>query len=94
MLTPFDCVNCDESSVTVSCTVNAALAKNPAAFKVLNSFGIDTCCGGRSSIGDAAAHARVDPSVVIAALDAAGGCDGSVTPRALPQAPSCSCGCR
>lgn len=86
--------NCDSSAITVTCTVDALIAKSPVAVAVLNDFGIDTCCGGTVAIGDAAAHARVDPAIVIGALEAALR-DGTVpTPRAVAPLTSCNCGCR
>ncbi|MEO5816797.1 MAG: DUF542 domain-containing protein [Gemmatimonadaceae bacterium] len=65
-------------TITTDDTVDAVIAMTPDATAVLNTFNIDTCCGGRASIGEAAAHAHVDPATVIEAL----------------QAKSCGCGCK
>jgi iron-sulfur cluster repair protein YtfE (RIC family) len=40
------------------------------AADVLRSLGIDTCCGGRLTLGQAAASAGVPVETVLAALDA------------------------
>ena len=80
--------------MTDTCTVDAVIAKSPAAHAVLNEFGIDTCCGGSKSIGEAAAHARVDASAVIGALEAAQRNERASPLRSLPQIKVCSCGCR
>ena len=69
------------SPITTECTVDAVIATTPGAVPVLNAHNIDTCCGGRKSIGEAAAHAHVDPAVLIGALQAA-------------PAKSCGCGCK
>ena len=80
--------------LTAASTVDVAIATAPSATAVLNAFGIDTCCGGRSSIGDAARHAHVDVATVIEALQTAGRDDVQAPAGALPQAKSCHCGCR
>ncbi len=87
-------ISCTDPSITSRCTVDAVIAKFPVAGAVLNGFGIDTCCGGRASLEEAAAHARVNTSVVIAALDAAERDAERQPARAMPLAPTCSCGCR
>ena len=88
------CTNCKDSAVTADCTVNAAIAKTSGALAVLNRFGIDTCCGGRASIADAAIEARIDPIDLLAALNRSESSTAPEPSRALPQAASCSCGCR
>ena len=88
------CTTCKQPSMTDTCTVDAVIAKSPTAHAVLNEFGIDTCCGGSKSIGAAAAHARVDASAVIGALEVAQRNEGASLLRTLPQIKSCSCGCR
>ena len=94
MTTASCCASCVDSSITSACTVDAAIAKSRASFAVLNSFGIDTCCGGDRTLADAAAHAHVNTSALIGALEAAQ--QGQVlSPLPLrPPAPACSCGCR
>jgi regulator of cell morphogenesis and NO signaling len=49
-------------------SVNELLSRTPAAARVLNAFGIDTCCGGGDSLADAAREARLDLDVLLAAL--------------------------
>ena len=83
-----------DSLITSHCTVDAVIGRSPVAGAVLNGFGIDTCCGGNASIAEAAAHARVNVSVLIAALDAADRDAARPLMPALTPAPSCRCGCR
>jgi regulator of cell morphogenesis and NO signaling len=54
------------------------VATNPGAARVLDRFGLDFCCHGGDSLGDACAAAGVDPVEVAAAL------------RELPAAPPTS----
>lgn len=42
---------------------------SPGAARVLESFGLDYCCGGATSLTDACSAVGADPSAVIAALD-------------------------
>jgi len=88
------CATCTNSSITSDCTVEAALQKSPASAAVFDRYNIDSCCGGKSSIRDAALHAHVDPDVLVGALNAAPTTAPTETPRSLPQAASCGCGCR
>ena len=81
-------------TLTTANTVDDAIATAPSATAVLNAFGIDTCCGGRSSISEAAERAHVDATTVIEALDMTRLHAASVPAAALPQAKSCDCGCR
>jgi iron-sulfur cluster repair protein YtfE (RIC family) len=49
-------------------TVNATMARWPATMAVFNRFGVDTCCGGGSSVEDAARRDGVDAPALCAAL--------------------------
>jgi regulator of cell morphogenesis and NO signaling len=49
-------------------SVNAILARYPSTLPVFNRFGLDTCCGGGLSVGDAARAADVDPEALCGAL--------------------------
>lgn len=49
-------------------TVNDTIARFPSTARVFNRFGIDTCCGGGSTVAEAARLERVDPAVLIEAL--------------------------
>ena len=80
--------------ITATHSVDAALATTPVAAAVLNVFGIDTCCGGHATIAEAAAHAHVDPAVVVDALDAASHDAARKPGSALPQAKVCCGGCK
>ena len=83
-----------DSSITPRSTVDAVIGQSPVAAAVLNGFGIDTCCGGRSSLAEAAMDARVDVAILIAALDAAERDAANQPALELPVSPSCGCGCR
>lgn len=80
--------NASDNAITADSTVDAVIAKSPSALTVLNQHNIDTCCGGRASLGEAAAQAHIIPELLIGALKAAQKND---TP---PPVKSCNCGCR
>ena len=86
--------SCETAWITTDCTVDAVIAKVPAATAILNAHNIDTCCGGRASLGEAAVRAHVDPLVLIGLLSVAPHDVVRVTPDALPPATSCACGCK
>ena len=58
--------------ILITDTVDEIVARVPGSFEILNTFGIDTCCGGRAMLADAATHAHVDAKAVLAALRIAG----------------------
>ena len=49
-------------------TINAIVARYPAAVKVLAAFGLDTCCGGALPLHVAAAQHGLDSHEVADAL--------------------------
>jgi Domain of Unknown function (DUF542) len=51
-------------------TVKDAARRSPRAAEILRGFGIDTCCGGRLTLSQAAASAGVAVETVLEALDA------------------------
>jgi iron-sulfur cluster repair protein YtfE (RIC family) len=53
-----------------SLSVNEILRRHPEAVSVLNSHGIDTCCGGALSLRAAALEARADPRAMIREIEA------------------------
>ena len=85
---------CQTAWITTECTVDAVIARVPAATAILNAHNIDTCCGGRASLGEAAAHAHVDPLVLIGSLAAAPHDVVPVTSDISRPVTSCSCGCK
>lgn len=90
-----ECACCTNSSITADCTVNAAIARAPAAGAVLASFGIDTCCGGTASIASASAASNADLPSVLEALALVDHQPAIVSADILPQASgTCGCGCR
>ena len=86
--------SCETAWITTDCTVDAVIAKVPAATAILNAHNIDTCCGGRASLGDAALRAHVDPLVLIGLLAAEPHDVGPVTSDAALPVKSCGCGCK
>jgi iron-sulfur cluster repair protein YtfE (RIC family) len=57
-----------QKNLDCSLSVNAILARYPSTLPVFNRFGLDTCCGGGLSVGDAAHAADVDAEVLCGAL--------------------------
>jgi iron-sulfur cluster repair protein YtfE (RIC family) len=53
-------------------TVEGAARWSPRAAEILRGFGIDTCCGGRLTLAQAAASAGVSLTAVLDALGADG----------------------
>ena len=49
-------------------SVNELLRRHPTTSRVLNSYGVDTCCGGATSLTDAAREAGLDLTALLAAL--------------------------
>lgn len=54
-------------------TVEGAMRRSASAAEVLRRFGIDTCCGGRLTLAQAAASAGVPVAAVLEALGAGRG---------------------
>ena len=54
--------------IALTTTVDDVVARVPGSFDILNAYGIDTCCGGRVMLADAAAHAHVDAKALLSAL--------------------------
>jgi hypothetical protein len=57
-------------------TVEDVARRSPRAAEILRGFGIDTCCGGRLTLSQAAASAGVPVETVLKALGA-GSRDGT-----------------
>lgn len=49
--------------------VNEVIRTHPATVAVFNRFGIDACCGGAASIGEAAVRDGADPDALLAAVN-------------------------
>ena len=54
--------------VATTDTINAIVARYPAALPVLQRLGLDTCCGGALPLATAAAHRGLDVQMVLEAL--------------------------
>jgi len=54
-------------------TVEGVVRRSPRAAEILRGFGIDTCCGGRLTLSQAAASAGVAVETVLEALGAGRG---------------------
>jgi iron-sulfur cluster repair protein YtfE (RIC family) len=52
-------------------SVNEIIRRYPRALRVLNSFGVDTCCGGEDTLSHAAATANVPLERVVNAISEA-----------------------
>jgi regulator of cell morphogenesis and NO signaling len=61
-----------EPALDPATTVNHVLARWPGAARVLDAFGIDTCCGGGASLREAAADAGVPLDRLLADVAGAG----------------------
>jgi regulator of cell morphogenesis and NO signaling len=57
------------SVVDASRTVDEVLLAHPESAAVFNAFGVDTCCGGSASLGEAALHAHLTPRALLHALE-------------------------
>jgi len=55
--------------INTAATVNEILAEHPAAVSVFNALGIDACCGGNASLGEAARRDGASLDALVAALD-------------------------
>ncbi|MDQ2666898.1 MAG: DUF542 domain-containing protein [Gemmatimonadota bacterium] len=80
------------SVITADSTVDAVIAASPNATSILNAHNIDTCCGGRDSLAEAALRAHADLATLIPLL--------AIPPTGVPAAAdatlpvkSCGCGC-
>jgi iron-sulfur cluster repair protein YtfE (RIC family) len=60
----------DRTAADSSRTVEATVRAFPLAAEVLRALGIDTCCGGRLTLAEAAASAGISVSALLDALDA------------------------
>ncbi len=59
--------------LTTETTLGALVAEDPGRAELLESLGLDYCCGGGRSVGDACAQAGLDPQAVLRLLAAAPG---------------------
>ena len=50
-------------------TVNDVMACWPQTIQLLNVLGVDTCCGGGESLREAARHAGIPLTVLLAAVE-------------------------
>jgi regulator of cell morphogenesis and NO signaling len=64
----------EEEGIMMEITINQSIAEivktHPGTLRVLESFGLDYCCGGRRPLGSACEEANIDPHVVLEALRA------------------------
>jgi iron-sulfur cluster repair protein YtfE (RIC family) len=82
-----------------SWTVNETIDRVPASLPVLNSLGIDTCCGGGETLDVAASRSGVDENVLLTALESVQRLDaGDPAAEAgkddTAKSGGCACGCR
>lgn len=50
-------------------TINDVMACWPQTIQLLNVLGVDTCCGGGESLREAARHAGIPLTVLLAAVE-------------------------
>ena len=72
--------------LNVQRSINDILQDFPAAIPVLNARGIDTCCGGDTSLADAAEALGLDVTALANEIAASIG--------DAPAAKTCKCGCQ
>ena len=66
---PADAVRlADRETVAAQETVEGAVRWSPRAAEVLRGLGVDTCCGGRLTLAQAAASAGIPVETVLKAL--------------------------
>jgi iron-sulfur cluster repair protein YtfE (RIC family) len=58
------------SRIDPALTVNQIILRYPAAIAVMNEFGIDSCCGGGTSLQAAAQRDGLDLDALLTALEA------------------------
>ncbi len=61
--------SCAVSRIDPTLSVNEILKRCPASVRVLNAFGIDTCCGGAASLAEAAAEANIPVTDLLDAIE-------------------------
>ena len=61
----------ERAPIDARLSVNDVLRRQPGAVRVLNAFGIDTCCGGAASLDEAAREAGVAVEDLVLALEMA-----------------------
>ena len=59
------------AAISAEQTVNEVIRTHPATVGVFNRFGIDSCCGGATSIQQAAIRDGADPEALLNALNQA-----------------------
>ena len=67
-------------------TLGDLVAERPARARVFERYGIDYCCHGRRSLGDASSEAGLDPVAVLAELEAVADQSGADVDRLQPLA--------
>jgi iron-sulfur cluster repair protein YtfE (RIC family) len=59
-----------EPAIDPTLSVNELLKRYPAAVRVLNAFGVDTCCGGATALDVAAREAGLQVEDITTAIAA------------------------
>ena len=60
------------SPIDPTWSINELLRRRPESVAILNAYGVDTCCGGASSIADAAREEGIDLQALLADIEAEG----------------------
>ena len=61
----------EDAPIDARLSVNEVLRRRPRAVRVLNAFGIDTCCGGAASLDEAAREVGVPVDDLVLAVEMA-----------------------
>ena len=58
-----------DPALDLTWTLNDVMRRHPASVRVFNAFGLDTCCGGARTLGDALSDAGVDAETILFAIE-------------------------
>ena len=61
----------DDTRFDANLSVNATIRRFPESVAVFNELGVDACCGGASSLAEAAIDAGITLETLVAALEKA-----------------------
>jgi iron-sulfur cluster repair protein YtfE (RIC family) len=68
-------MNAEATAISPEHTVNEVVQRYPSAITVLAAYGIDTCCGGKHPVAEAARRHQVDVQDLLEQLVAAAAAD-------------------
>jgi iron-sulfur cluster repair protein YtfE (RIC family) len=74
-----------------SWTVNETIQRLPESLPILNSLGLDTCCGGGKTLSEAARSHGIDEAALLASLETIE--RNEALPGDQKDEHRCQCGC-